>query len=1178
MLVGTRSELIGKRYRLLDKLGSGGMGIVYSALDRLSGQQVALKQVTTPSDRLEFHSRAARTPPRLALANEFKTLASLRHPNIISVLDYGFDDERQPYFTMDLLENAQTILDAGRDQPFTTQLDLLMQTVQALAYLHRRGILHRDLKPGNVLVVNGKVKVLDFGLSLARGGAETSMSGTLAYMAPELLYGSPASESSDLYSLGVIAYELFAGRHPFHIETPSRLISDILGTSPDVRSLNIDPRAALVLERLLAKQPASRYGEAREIITAYREAINRPLLYETEATRESFLQAAQFVGRESELDQLLTAFLGATAGQGGAWLVGGESGVGKSRLMDELRTRALVEGAVVLRGQATSEGRASYQLWREPLRRLVLLSELSDLEASALKALIPDIGALLERRIAKAPELDPQAAQTRLLSVITGIVSRVTQPMVIILEDLQWAGDESLALLAALVRIADDLPVLIVGNYRDDERPDLPTRLPMMQHLSLGRLAADSIADLSESMLGAAGRRSEVVDLLRRETEGNVFFLVEVVRALAEEVGGLDRIGEATLPRQVFTGGIQRIIARRLERVPVDARPLLQAAAVIGRQLDLPVLQVLQPDVRLEKWLNACADASVIGVQDGQWRFVHDKLREGLLTALSGDGGDAIYRRVALAVEAVHGSDPEHYAALAYHWSVVGNTEKEQYYAALAGEQALENGAYAEAVGFLNRALALHEVADPVLNARRERQLAQAYIGIGRLPESREHLSRALACLGHSFPQRPVQLLGGLLKQVAIQAAHRIVGVRGAAIEHEAHLLELARSFEQISQLYYWDDRKFKAIYSSLAMVNLVERIPPSRERERGYANLGLAAGVVRLQTLNETYFRLVNQTAEQINHPPTLAAAIRVMLSYTIPNADWETSARLIDQALAISANAGDLRTLGDCLAMQMLFYKLQGDFARSAEACEKLHQMGERVGNIQLQAWALSNEAHAALREGRPEQAIDLLKIGLELLGDTLDRGQDIQYTGRLAAAYWHAGQTTLARQCADHVIHLGSKSPTVLPTLLEGYAGAAEVHVSYWECHPSEAETLAKPAQDACRILIRFGHVFPVGMPRAYLWQGMIDWLNDDPRKAQKRWQTGLALAEQLGTAFDAGLLHYQIGRHLKGDKPNRCTHLQQAHAIFTKGGATFYAGLAQAELEVCATKCGAVVFAK
>ena len=141
------------------------------------------------------------------------------------------------------------------------------------------------------------------------------------------------------------------------------------------------------------------------------------------------------------------------------------------------------------------------------------------------------------------------------------------------LEDLHWARDDSLTLFARLARAAPGLPLLLVGNYRDDEEPELARRVPEAQSIHLERLGRQQIARLSRSMLGRAGERPEIVEFLGRETEGNLFFLVEVVRALAEQAGQLDRVGEVPLPEHVLTGGIEELARRRVDRVPSGSRP-----------------------------------------------------------------------------------------------------------------------------------------------------------------------------------------------------------------------------------------------------------------------------------------------------------------------------------------------------------------------------------------------------------------------------------------------------------------------------------------------------------------------------------------------------------------------------------------------------------------------------
>src|SRR5258706_5442322 len=146
MLHDRLSHLIGKRYLLGRQLGHGGMGAVYEATDRLSGEHVALKRVMIPTEKISGSIYSDLMDADLALAQEFRVMASLRHPNINSVLDYGFDKERKPYFTMELLSNAQGLYDAAKGKTDQEKTHILIEILQALSYLHPCGIIHRDLK------------------------------------------------------------------------------------------------------------------------------------------------------------------------------------------------------------------------------------------------------------------------------------------------------------------------------------------------------------------------------------------------------------------------------------------------------------------------------------------------------------------------------------------------------------------------------------------------------------------------------------------------------------------------------------------------------------------------------------------------------------------------------------------------------------------------------------------------------------------------------------------------------------------------------------------------------------------------------------------------------------------------------------------------------------------------
>jgi serine/threonine protein kinase/tetratricopeptide (TPR) repeat protein len=762
------AEVLNKRYQLEEKLGQGGMGIVYKALDRLTGQVVALKRVLMSTHRLHFNTRlstqAASSELEVLLAREFQTLASLRHPYIISVLDYGFDAGRMPFFTMPLLPQPQSIREAARGRDMQGKLQLLIQTLQALTYLHRRGIIHRDLKPANVLVdEEGNVKVLDFGLALERAQTH-EIAGTLAYMAPEVVQGQGASQAADIYAIGMMAYEIFAGHHPFNLSSEKDLVSDILNKTPDISSIPSLNEAAhsdnhtgggpladsheptLVLDistdsqmqpaplatvmtqfwalpekpgqgpaeayldsltarpehlgaivaKMLAKSPEHRYQSPYPVLEDLSRLMGQALPEENYAIRESFLQAAAFVGREIELNVLTSVLKSAIQGRGSSWLIGGESGVGKSRLLEELRIRALVEGVLVLQGNGVAESHLPYHIWREPVRRLVLTSQLSPLEASVLKEIVPDIERLMGDSIPAAANLEGKAGQKRLATTIVQLLQQQTQPILFLFEDLQWAA-ESLEILREVTQAIRELPILVIGNYRSDERPELPNRLPEMQHIKLTRLDDRSIANLSYSILGEAGRQARVVEFLRRETEGNAFFLVEMIRAMAEEAGRLSLVGQHELPEHLLTGSIQDLLGRRLDRVPEAARPLLSIAAVIGRRLDWRLLQHLAPAVDLNLWYMRCAAAAVLDLEEGQPRFAHDKLREALLNALDADLKRLLHRQVAMAIEAIYPENPTYYPILAEHWQAAEEVDNEIAYRMLTGKQAMARSAFEQA-------------------------------------------------------------------------------------------------------------------------------------------------------------------------------------------------------------------------------------------------------------------------------------------------------------------------------------------------------------------------------------------------------------------------------------------------------------------------------------------------
>ncbi len=605
---------------------------------------------------------------------------------------------------MEYLAQSINFLEATKGKNEKEIVLLIIQVLHSLIYLHRRNLLHRDLKPSNIMVHNGIVKVLDFGISqiiLETQKLKEDLSGSVIYMAPELLQNKEISRSSDLYTLGLIAFEAIAGKLPFDRSSIGIFIAEKINKDVEFDGVEITPKLKIILEKLLQRNPKHRYQKANEVIIDLCEALDIPIPKESSEIRESFLQAAKFVGRENEMEILSGALLNSSNGVGGTWLVGGESGVGKTRLLEELRTISMVEGSLVFHGQTIKEGGSPYHPWKNIFKHLVIYGKLTEEEISVLKPYVSSIEELLNKVVPDLIPLAPNETQNRLISILISILEKFDRDLVIILEDLQWADSGSIAILEKLTKKLKNQSVLIIGNFRNDETPHLSAEIPGIEYLELDRLGEDAISELSVAMLGQAGKDIQIIEFLDRETEGNPFFLVETVRALAEQAGDLRGIGKMDLPEKIFSGGVHEIVQRRIRNVNKKMLPLLNYAAISGRQVDLPVLNNLREDIVLDEWIRDCSESAVLEMSGGNWRFSHDKLRETLLQNIEGPLLAKLNRDVAESIEEVHTDDPLYYAALASHWVDAGDKEQSIKFNKLAGEMAMSNNAMAEGENYL---------------------------------------------------------------------------------------------------------------------------------------------------------------------------------------------------------------------------------------------------------------------------------------------------------------------------------------------------------------------------------------------------------------------------------------------------------------------------------------------
>jgi predicted ATPase len=667
-------------YCILNLLGSGGMGQVWLAEDMRLGRKVALKLLPARFTKDAYRMRR--------FEQEARAASALNHPNIITIFEVG-ESESGQYIVMELVGGCTLAEMIGEPLLPETVAHLGAQIARALAVAHTAGIIHRDIKPENIMVRDdGLVKVLDFGIArLALPGAENpedaikskmptnTLIGTMRYMSPEQGRGESAHSPSDIFSLGLVLYELATGRHPFETDSLAEVVLAVHWRPPAPPSHvveGIPPKMDALILRMLDRDPGRRPAAA-EVERGLLESVSVRPSYETtrlqiretiappEAGRVTAPRRRLTVGRERERNELSAALDTAAAGQGLIVSIAGEPGLGKTTVVEEFLGELMDSGAEcrIARGRCSERlaGTEAYLPWLEALDGLIRSSETCAQamrsQAPSWYAQIAPITAADAIAVRQMPEAmtASQERMKRELSAFLFEASRL-QPLVLFFDDLHWADVSSVDLLAFLASRFDAMRVLIVTTYRPSDmllakhpflqiKPELQSR-GVCHELYLEFLNQVEIENYLEMSFPAHNFPPEFPKLIFAKTEGSPLFMADLIRYLRDRNVIIEQDGEWKLGRSLpevereLPESVRGMIERKIAQLSDEERRLLTMAAVqgaqfdsviVGRAMGIPSHEIEEQMERLERvycLVQAIGEKELPGnVLTTRYRFVH---------------------------------------------------------------------------------------------------------------------------------------------------------------------------------------------------------------------------------------------------------------------------------------------------------------------------------------------------------------------------------------------------------------------------------------------------------------------------------------------------------------------------------------------------------------------------
>ncbi len=942
-----------------------------------------------------------------------------------------------------------------------------------------------------------------------------------------------------------------------------------------------------------------------EPVAVYDLARARPR-EESESRTKSLGIGSPLVGRDPELALLQEELDGLLRGKGGILVLTGEPGAGKSRLVAETTLQFNSRNLLWLEGRAVSFGRSlSYWPFIEILKNCFDIED-DDAEDESWRKLEQGLKALFAER---TPELLPYLATVLTLRVPPEYEDRVKyldgqglgrqvflcmrqlfeqlalrQPVVLLLEDWHWADQSSIELAEHLLPLAGTTPLLAFFVSRPD--PEGPTaRIRQFasqnpgrrfQEVILSPLSEEQSTTLVGNLVGTLDLPAALREQILRKTEGNPFFIEEVIRSLVTDGvlvrGSRDHPWRLVKPvDQVnLPDTIQGLILARIDRLDEEVKQALKLASVIGRSFFHRVLKAISEAQReLNRSLAELEHAELIRqrqqLPEVEYIFKHALVQEAAYGSILAERRRGIHRRVAQAIETLFEDRLDEFTSLlAYHYTRAEDWEKAQEYLFKAGDQAGRMAADTEALEHFRQAEATYMKAfgdklSPLQRTSLARKIGAALYGTGHYEQAHEQFRRALLHLGFRYPSSRWGVRLATVKYLAAHFIRRMQLRVGVPIKREMDS-GVAREISTVCHLMTWVDYfldQERIALDSLLELHAGEHSEYSFAEARGLSSLGFVFMMFDARHLARRYHTEAGAIAQRTHNPSAIAWAWFALGFLDFYEGLWDECESVLRKAATAYREAGDIHGWGAPTIFLSTLAYLRGNLPLAETLTVELVRLGQDAADPQVAAWGFQDLGRQELARGPLNEAVANLRVAEGLAAKIPAWGTLVIARALLGKCYVLQGKLGDSLAVIREALHIIKfKKLHSAFDQVEVLTALATVNLELADrLKGSPRRTAMRDARRACHKALRCARQMPSLLPEALRLHGTLDWLSGNQAAAQKHWRESIAVAEKFAFPIERARTMLEIGHRTSG-----IDLIEQASEVFRQTGAKVFLAFA------------------